>query len=286
MFRTLVEIWTHELSRRTRFQALSRYLRWQFAVRVIRCPIVVPFVDDAVLVVERSMTGATKNVYCGLHEFNDMGFVLHVLRPDDTFLDIGANVGSYTILASQVVGARSISIEPAPDAFRFLQRNLRCNAVTDRVELLNCGVGPHTGALRFSVDLDTMNHVVDDNYSGVSSMVPIRSLDDVLKGRPSHVWKVDVEGFEKEVLEGGSDSLRNPALIAVLLEGDNSSIRQKMHESGFVLKGYNPNTRRLIEFNDPFAIRGRSNNLWVRDVAEVQRRCESARAFTVHGSEI
>jgi hypothetical protein len=53
-------------------------------------------------------------VHCGFHEAADMAFVLHLLRPDDRFLDIGANVGTYTILSSGVAQAHSITLEPIP----------------------------------------------------------------------------------------------------------------------------------------------------------------------------
>jgi hypothetical protein len=48
------------------------------------------------------MTGATQNIYVGLQEFVDIMLTLHFLRKGDLFLDMGANVGSYTILASGV----------------------------------------------------------------------------------------------------------------------------------------------------------------------------------------
>ena len=49
------------------------------------------------------MTGATGNIYCGLHEFIELTFLLHLLRPNDLSLNIGANVGSYIILAARVL---------------------------------------------------------------------------------------------------------------------------------------------------------------------------------------
>ena len=51
------------------------------------------------------MIGATGNLFCGLHEIEDMGFVLHFLRSDDIFLDVGVNVGTYTVLAAGVAGS-------------------------------------------------------------------------------------------------------------------------------------------------------------------------------------
>ena len=71
------------------------------------------------------MRGATGNIYAGLHEFIDMIFRLYFLQPDDLFLDIGANVGSYTILASGVCGAETWAFEPDPDSASFLRRNFK-----------------------------------------------------------------------------------------------------------------------------------------------------------------
>ena len=123
-------------------------------------PVAVSFVNDTRLLVSSGMTGATGNIYCGLHEFVDMGFLLHLLRPGDMFYDIGANVGSYTILASAAIGAQSVSLEPVPQTFHFLQDNIRLNGVSERVTALNAGVGHVNGVLRFTSDLDTVNHVL------------------------------------------------------------------------------------------------------------------------------
>ncbi len=81
---------------------MTRFLRWQLGSRLLRMPLLVPWVGNTSLVIEAGMTGATMNFYCGLHEAVDMALVLHALQPGDVFLDVGANVGTYTILASAV----------------------------------------------------------------------------------------------------------------------------------------------------------------------------------------
>ncbi len=70
------------------------------------------------------MSGATGNLGVGLHEFVDMAFVVHFLREGDLFLDIGANVGSFTVLAAGVARARSFAFEPIADTARDLRRNI------------------------------------------------------------------------------------------------------------------------------------------------------------------
>ena len=76
----------------------------------------------------------TGNIYCGLVEFADMAFVLHVLRAGDLFVDIGANAGAYTLLASSVAGAKTTCFEPAPATYARLLvinpaiKNIACYA--------------------------------------------------------------------------------------------------------------------------------------------------------------
>jgi hypothetical protein len=65
------------------------------------------------------MTEATSNWYCGLHEYRNMAFVLYALREHEHFLDIGANIGIYTILAAGGVGCRVTSVEPIPTTFNL-----------------------------------------------------------------------------------------------------------------------------------------------------------------------
>ena len=108
--KTIFYILRHPFNRRRRLRALMQFVKWQINTLLNPYPIVFPFTENTKLLISKGMTGATGNYYCGLHEFEDMGFLLHFLRPGDLFVDIGANVGSYTILASAEVGARSTAV--------------------------------------------------------------------------------------------------------------------------------------------------------------------------------
>ncbi len=258
-------------------------MRWQIGSRILKSPAVMPFVEDSVLVVERGMTGATGNIYCGLHEFADMAFVLHVLRSGDLLVDVGANIGSYTVLAAKVAGADCLALEPVPDTFAKLQRNLRINDLGSRVEAFQCAAGSGTATLCFSADQDTTNRVVDESYRGKKIHVPVQTLDDLLAKRPAFLWKVDVEGFEREVLEGAKQALRNPNLHAVLLEGDDPQITATMSGVGFVRGCYHPFDR---EIKAGKAEEPKNNHLWIRDWEYVAKRCSEARRIVVLGVAI
>ena len=103
----------HPLTRDAPMGAWARFASWQVRSR-LQNEVIFPWIGGQRLAVRRGMTGATGNVYVGLHEFSDMMLSLHFLREADHFLDVGANVGSYTILAAGVCKARVWAFEPAP----------------------------------------------------------------------------------------------------------------------------------------------------------------------------
>jgi FkbM family methyltransferase len=71
--------------------------------------------------------------------------VLDPLAPGDLVVDIGANMGSYTMLASKIRGARTIAVEPDPDTAPALRRNIEVNAIGDRVRVAEAALGAMEG---------------------------------------------------------------------------------------------------------------------------------------------
>ncbi len=288
---TLGFIFRHPLNRGRQWQAFNRFLSWQVASRLWHGKIAVDFVNRSRLLVSKGMTGATGNVYCGLHEFEDMSFVLHVLRPGDLFIDVGANIGSYTVLAGKAIGADCITIEPVPSTFAHLMDNLRLNDIHDVTCALNVGVGRVNGVLNFTSGFDTTNYVALSGDKG-GLEVQVRTLDDIIGNNTPTLIKVDVEGFEAEVIAGGQKSLRNPDLIGVIMEingygkrygHSDEEIVAVMSASGFETYRYLPFKRRL-EKVDGFSSGG--NLLFLKRAEFAQVRVTNAPYFSVHGRQV
>jgi len=88
----LVRTWrTHPVTHGKLASAVARFLRWQIASRIHGGKLVFPFVEPTRLMAARGQTAATGNLYFGLLEFPEMAFLLHFLRPEDAFIDVGAN---------------------------------------------------------------------------------------------------------------------------------------------------------------------------------------------------
>lgn len=286
LFRLVSAVLGHPLNRgRARgLAALSRVLRWQLASRLLpEAKFVLPYANGVSLVVERGMVGATGNFYGGLDEPDEMGFLAHVLQPDDIFIDIGANVGSYSMLAASLPGTQVISFEPVPATYERLLQNVAFNRLEGRVQTRQQGVSDATGELRFTANFDSMNRVAGDGEGGVS--VPVVRLDDVtypqLAGKI--VLKIDVEGFEMAVLGGAQAMLQSGDVLCAIIEtngsvehygGTETALFERMAEFGFMPWNYSAQDRKLRPgtAGDPSQI----NTIFIRDVAEVERRVAMA----------
>jgi FkbM family methyltransferase len=145
--------------------------------------------------------------------------VMAQLQSDDTFVDVGAFFGLYTIAAARRVGdaGRVLAFEPVESIFDILKRHIALNAVQDVVEAHCCALGDHDGTVNFSCEYSSQSHILPDGTD--SFKVPIRSLDSVLKNRRADIIKIDVEGFEEMVLRGATtllnDRVRRPRAIFI-----------------------------------------------------------------------
>lgn len=285
---TLSFILQHPLNREQKMKALARWASWQLGSRLVTGPVAVPFVNGSMLLVSPGMTGATGNVYTGLHEFEDMAFVLHLLRPGDLFVDVGANVGTYTVLGGAVAGANCVAVEPIKDAYERLVLNVHLNRIQDKVEALNVGIASKTGTLTFTSGLDTMNHV--SAGADVGESVQVAPLDEVLRDAEPTLLKIDVEGYEAEVIAGAGRVLAAESLFAVVMELNGSGrrygyedadIHRRMLAYGFTSYTYSPLSRTLNAVN--MDGQRSANVIYVKDVDAVTSRLKSAPAFHANG---
>jgi FkbM family methyltransferase len=290
LLNTLSFLLNHPLSQGRKLATLRRFAAWQIGARLVPGPVVCPFANGSSLLVRPGMTGATGNLYVGLHEFADMAFVLHVLRGEDLFVDVGANIGSYTVLAAAGAGATCLAFEPGSAAFAWLERNVRLNGIADRTELHRQAVGARSGQMALTTDGDTVNHIVTDPAAGArTETVAMTTLDEALARRTPLMLKIDVEGFETEVLNGAAQTLNAPTLRCVLLElngsgqrygYDDAAIRRRLLASGFEECVYQPFTRQILSRSadqPPSA-----NALFVRDRVFIATRLQDAKPIEVN----
>lgn len=258
-------IFNHPINRARPVATAARVMGWQLRSRLGGLT-PVDFANGAQLLVSRRMYGATGNVYCGLHDFEEMGFLMHFLRAGDVFADVGANVGAYSMLAASV-GARAVAFEPG-ERYDDLRRNVAFNGY--RIDCRRQAVGDRNGVTGFTVGLDAVNHVAEGDAEA-ATQVPIVRLDDALDH--ATLIKVDTEGFEAAVIAGGQRVFgQASAAILEIDAADAEGPMKAMSALGYRPISYDPFTRQIRPF-----LRQGNNSILVR--VDVEDRLQRAAPF-------
>jgi hypothetical protein len=184
---------------------------------------------------------------------------------------------------------------------------MRLNGISELVDERAIAIGAQAKVVRlFTGTEDAMNRVVAEGEAADTIEVPQLPLDALLEGRSPRLLKIDVEGYEPEVLEGASRTLAQSELLGVILESNPESEPESEPESkrgpsdarprhvptrrptshsmlldyGFQLCSYEPRTRTLLAVERPG-----DNGIYVRDLNQAQALLRQAPFFTVFGHQ-
>lgn len=161
----------------------------------------------------------------GVYEIQAIDFVLEQLKPSATFIDVGANIGVFTLPAARRLGRNGcvVAIEPSPRVFPYLEQNIALNEFKN-VRLMRCAAANCDGETapfyEAPVDKFGMGSLGAQFHN---SPVPVlcRTLDHILNEQQIEkvdVMKVDVEGFEAAVFEGAEKLLASDTAPLILFE--------------------------------------------------------------------
>ena len=192
------------------------------------------------------------------------------VKAGETFFDIGANVGSYTLYAAlRHPGARVVAFEPEYANLHLLRDNIMANGLQDRVEGYSIALGNRTGISQLHIqDLTpgaALHTESPETLAVTRTHKPVIwkegictfTLDAFCEatGVTPHCLKIDVDGTEVEILEGASRTLRSPALRSLIIEmfggpAVREACAQRLQAAGL--------RREWVHSKD-------GNEIWVRD---------------------
>jgi FkbM family methyltransferase len=290
---TLKFIVSHPLNRENKLGAFIRFIKWQIGSRIVPGEVIYEWINGAKIVARSGETGVTGNIYTGLHEFSSMGYLLHVLREGDLFVDVGANVGSYTILACVVRGTDCFSFEPVFSTFQRLMTNIRLNQLESKAKCFNIGVGDRKGKVAFTSDQNATNHALSDIETSDNVIIAdVATLDTILENENPNLIKIDVEGYETLVLKGAEETLKKESLHSVIMElngsgeryeFDEAKILEMMSDYGFQTYSYNPLDRSLEDIQGKKS--NSENTLFIRNLEAVIDVLRNSPIISIHGKQ-
>ena len=212
----------HPLTKNSVGIALFKYIRFNTIQRIYPKARVYKWIADLKFYAQIGDAGIVANIYYKLFDYEDSMFLIHHLKKEDLFVDVGANVGHYSMLAAGICGADVMAFEPIPSTFSKLNRNVNLNKLSNKIKLFNIGLGEESSYLNFTTTKDVMNSVAQE-YDKDVVRLEVKRLDDVLKDKTLVFLKIDVEGFEYFVLKGAKNVLAKKSLKYIIIEFNFSS---------------------------------------------------------------
>lgn len=279
MLATIKHLIQHPIAGRRPVVAVARYAAWQMRLRVQR-ETHYGWIDGALLLVRSSGGPANGNVYCGLQEFADMAFVLHLLRPEDLYVDVGAGDGAYAVLAGRCCGAPVVCLEADAERAAHLRRHVTINQIWKRSSIHEVAAG---GELRAAEE--TREHDPGEAGWGLDALgkMEMVTVDSLLTGRQPALLRIGAKGAGATVLAGAARTLASERLLAVLVREPGPEVGQALRRWGFARRYYDPMERRLRRSERGYEGR---NALYVRETGEVARRVSAAVRRQILGVEV
>jgi FkbM family methyltransferase len=176
--------------------------------------------------------------YFGTFEPECLAAMHRIIKPGDTVLDVGANIGLFTLEASLSVGSsgRVIAIEAMPEHATAVVHSARSNGMMN-VEVISVAAGDRIGEAILTLPRNTNYGMftLGDVAGDVSFKVPVQRIDDIVaeRGVKSVAFiKMDIEGSELNALIGAEQTLRNfhPTILIELDEDHLAACKTSSHE--------------------------------------------------------
>jgi FkbM family methyltransferase len=273
--KTLSDLLNLDMGKRKPIRVIFRFLILQIRKRITSSPIVFSTCVGTKAFVQKGIdtTGSAGLFYTGILEFQEVVYLWHLLREGNIFFDIGANQGAWGLILS-AKGVTCHELEPSSETYKNLiaQINLQNSNILSRLNAHQLACSSKNGVARFSKGLGQANHLVINMVDDNSEEVQTITLDTLTEkfGCPTAI-KIDTEGFTKEVIESGDNTLSNPTLRAIVIETfrfangldkEHLEIEKKLKSYGFLPYYYDPEQRQLNEIETP--LEGRQDTIYSR----------------------
>lgn len=260
----------HPISGASPLSGISRYLYFNILQSIFPKPRVYNWINKLKFYAEKGDAGIVGNIYYKLMDYEESMFLIDHLKEEDLFIDVGANLGHYSLLASGICKAKVIAIEPIERTFNKLSKNVELNNLSDKVSIIKCGVGDKEETLSFTTNRSVMNRVANKGEKNTVE-VEVKTLNNLLKGLHPTFIKIDVEGFELKVIKGANEIFDNPSLKYLLVEFNGSGNNYNLNDEdvynlilsyNFTPINYNPKLKR-IEFRESYN-QNKFNTLFIK----------------------
>lgn len=223
MITRILKIFNKPDFKKNPLKAFYRRIVWHTRWKLTQKPWIIKLSNNLTLRAPKGGAGASI-YYQGSSEPEVARTIQKLLEPGMVFIDVGAHIGEYSLLASPLVGSLGSvhAFEPNPHVCKFLEMNIRTNKLKN-VKLYQLAVSEKKGSTTFQVydepSIGSISKLNDPhtNKTKESIVVSTVRLDNILHDNKVDLIKVDVEGAELFVMRGAEALLRLPDEVAPVI---------------------------------------------------------------------
>ncbi len=224
IFNQLNKLLNHPLNKNRKVNTILRITWWKFNQLYFKIPAVVEMTKNAKLICYPNNSYGSFVVYANFPEYEELNFLHQVIHDGDIVIDVGANIGSESVLAaSKGQNVKVFAFEPTDSLVPLLEENRAINGFFDRIEIIKKAVSNNNGKTQFVLETESeINHIATTNSNGKKTKdVDCLTLDSFTKNtgiKKINFLKIDVEGAELLVLQGAKNLLAEKRIDLILFE--------------------------------------------------------------------
>lgn len=255
--------WDSYVERKAMRAVIRNNQRWE-TVSAAQDTLQIPLQQDVKIEMPTN-SELTRLLYMNSFEHAERVFINRFLNSGDVFLDVGANVGLFSLIAGRIVGPQGkvYAFEPCHETVRLLRNNIQLNQL-ENIDLIEKAVTERTGEFTLYTaenGHDAWNTLASGDASAGAKAETIHGirLDEFVNANKLDkiaMIKIDVEGWENNVLVGGYDTLSRPDAPVLQVEFTDDaaiaagtscdSLYNTLVALGYALYEYDPECNALI----------------------------------------
>lgn len=276
MFTSLKSLFSSPYNRQHPLFALWRFMHWK-CIRIFkRKNVLYSLWDDKRIYLDYDSFQSMWIMYNYIVDWEEFNLVKKIVKQGDTVADVGANMGFYTIWMSKFTNAPASihSFEPDKKNYERLSKNIAANNLQQVVVANREGAGASEKEVMFTTGLDGENHIASEKSTNTVT-VKLITLDKYCAAKNIHhirYCKIDVEGFEIDVLKGAEKMLAGKKIDILQLEINKTlqnsgntaeNLLEVINSIGYTLCSYDVTNRQLVPIK---YTAGRENYFAVADI--------------------
>lgn len=222
LIKSLKLIFTHPLNRGKPFTTLLRLIWWKVNQIIFHLPVIHQITPNRKCVCYPESSYGGLIVYLGMPEYEGNTYILNNLKPNDTFIDVGACIGDYSFFASSIITEGHIyAFEPYKKSIEMFEENIRLNNLKN-ISIFKGVASDKNGYEYLRIEKESeVNHIVNKKSRHNEIRVRSITLDTFIAEnniKQVSILKIDVEGSEMKVLIGAEKSIQDKKIKKILIE--------------------------------------------------------------------